>query len=91
MPDSLESTLPAQQFHPSSESGSMTSAFVRTSEQAVQYLSSELGQPTVLMATGKRSKALSLEQLDFSNSSHVYGCTDNSVLTGVSKYPTKPM
>jgi len=50
-----------------------------TIEQTVRCLETELGQPTVLMAT------------DFSNPSHVHGCTDDSVLTGVSKYPTKPM
>ena len=39
----------------------------------------------------RRSEPLSLDQLDFLNLSHVYGSTDESVLTGVSKYPTKPM
>ena len=43
-----------------------------TIEQTVRCLEAELGQPTVLMAT------------DFSNPSHVHGCTDDSVLTGVS-------
>jgi len=82
--------------HPSSSTAWVTPFFIcydycpcqdkLTIKQTVQFPEAELGRPTVLMATRKRSETLSLERLDFSNPSHDHGCTDDSVLTGVLKH-----